>query len=367
MCTSDIRSCLVLFLLGACCLSRHSAQAQSPAGKPLSAGEISQLQVKAQAGNSAAQLDLARAYDDGNGVPQSDQLAAKWYRAAAEQGNATAQTNLGLMFRAGRGVEQDKAEALKWYHKAATQKNPNAMFHLGTAYYNGDGTGIDDVTAYAWFLLAQSFGSESADNAVKRMKEEARDLQPEALERIGDMYQKGDDLPQESGEAVNWYRKAALVGTAPVQFKLASLLLEGKGGTPDYAEVRGLCEKAAKARYSPATYCMGELYAKGLGVERDLPKAAQWFTDAANMGHALSAFRLGEMYWKGEGLKQDRIAAYEFIYMASASDLPQAKQERERLEKELTPKELKKGKTKADEWSRQHHPVVLKGKSEIVN
>ena len=82
---------------------------------------------------------------------------------------------------------------------------------------------------------------------------------------------------------------------------MASLLLEGKGGTPDYAEVRSLCEKAAKARYSPATYCMGELYAKGLGVERDLPKAAQWFTDAANMGHALSALRLGEMYWKGEG------------------------------------------------------------------
>ena len=78
------------------------------------------------------------------------------------------------MFRAGRGVEQDKTEALKWYHKAAKQKNPNAMFHLGTAYYNGDGTGIDDVTAYAWFLLAQSFGSESADDAVKRMKEEAK-------------------------------------------------------------------------------------------------------------------------------------------------------------------------------------------------
>ena len=147
----------------------------------MSAGEISQLQVKAQAGNPDAQLGLAKAYDAGNGVPQSDKQAAKWYRAAAEQGNATAQTNLGLMFRAGRGVEQDKTEALKWYHKAAKQKYSNAMFHLGTAYYNGDGTGIDDVAAYAWFLLAQGLGSQPADDVVKRMKEEEKRLQPEAF------------------------------------------------------------------------------------------------------------------------------------------------------------------------------------------
>jgi uncharacterized protein len=368
MCTSTIRAGLFFLLLGVCCLGWQSvAEAQTTSSNRLSPGEIKQLQAMAQAGNPAAQLDLAKAYDDGNSVPQSNKLAAKWYRAAAEQGDAAAQTNLGLMLRAGRGVEQDKTEALKWYHRAAKQKYPNAMFHLGTAYYNGDGTSIDDVTAYAWFLLAQSFGNQSADDAVKRMKEERRDLQPEAFEKIGDMYQKGDELPQESGEAVNWYRKAADEGAAPVQFKLASLLLEGKAGPPDYVEIRDLCEKAAKSRYSPATYCMGELYRRGLGVERNFSKAALWFTDAANLGHALSALRLGEMYWRGEGLKQDKIAAFAFIYMAAASDVPQAKQERERLEKELTPKELEKGKARAEEWSRRHHPVVLRGRSQIVN
>ena len=54
------------------------------------------------------------------------------------------------------------------------------------------------MVCYALFLLAQSFGSQPADDAVKRMKEEQRDLQPEAFEKIGDMYQKGDGLPQES-------------------------------------------------------------------------------------------------------------------------------------------------------------------------
>lgn len=232
---------------------------------------------------------------------------------------------------------------------------------------NGDGTGIDDVTAYAWFLLGQSFGNQPADGAVKRMSEERSNLQPDALEKVGDMYQKGDELPQSSGEAVTWYRKAAENGAAPIQIKLAGLLLDGQGGTPDYAEVRGLCEKAAKARYSPAAYCMGELYAKGLGVERDPSKAVKWFTEGANSGHALSTLRLGQMYWKGEGLKQDKVAAYEFVYLASMSDVLQAKQEKERLEKELTPKEMEKGKARADDWARQHHPLVLKGKPATVN
>jgi len=364
---SNFALAVILFLAMICLVREGVAQVQSPNSSPSSTVEIDQLQAKAQAGDPTAQLDLGKAYENGHGVPQSDRQAVKWYRAAAEQGNATAQNNLGLMFRIGRGVEQDKAEAVKWYRKAARQENPGAMFNLATSYYNGDGIAIDDVAAYAWFLLAQKFGSQPAADATKRMEEEARTPQSEAFEKIGDMYQKGDDLPQSSTGAVNWYRKAAEDGAAPVQIKLASLLLQGQNATSNYGEVYRLCEKAAGLHFPSGSYCMGQLYEKGLGVERDLPKAAKWFTEAAGMGVGVAALRLGEMYWKGEGLKQDRISAYAFIYLASTSDLPEAAQERERLEKELTPKEVAKGKAKAVEWSRQQRPLVLKGKVPTAN
>jgi TPR repeat protein len=181
------------------------------------------------------------------------------------------------------------------------------------------------------------------------------------------MYQKGDDLPQSSSKAVDWYRKAAEDGEGRAQMKLASLLLQGQSATSNYGEVHRLCEKAASLKFSPGAYCMGQLYEQGLGVERDISKAARWFSEAANMGLAVAAFRVGEMYWKGEGLQQDRISAYEFIYLASTSDLPDARQERERLEKELTHKEIEKGKAKAVEWTRQHQPLVLKGKPPTAN
>lgn len=368
MCKSECVSSAILLLCVICVVQEAVTQVQSLAGKPLSPVEINQLQTNAQSGEATAQLTLGKAYEDGNGVPQSDNQALKWYRAAAEQGNPSAQNDVGLMFRLGHGVEQDKQEAVKWYRKAAKQEYPSALFNLGTAYYNGDGVSIDDVVAYAWFLLAEKFGSPPATDAVRRMmKGAAGTSQSAAFEKIGDMYQKGEDLPRSSSKAVDWYRKASENGGAGAQMKLASLLLQSQDAPSNYGEVHRLCEKAAKMHSSPGAFCMGQLYEQGLGVERDISKAAKWFSDAANMGLAAGALRVGQMYLNGEGFKLDKISAYEFIYIASTADLPQAKRERERLEKELTPNELEKGKAKAVEWTRQHHPFVLKGKPLIVN
>jgi hypothetical protein len=47
--------------------------------------------------------------------------------------------------------------------------------------------------------------------------------------------------------------------------------------------------------------------------------------------------------------------------------LPEARQEKGRLEKELTPKEIQKGKAKVIEWNLQHRPLVLKQQPLSVN
>ena len=41
----------------------------------------------------------------------------------AEQGDAEAQSALGIMYDLGEGVPEDDAEAVKWYRKAAEQGN----------------------------------------------------------------------------------------------------------------------------------------------------------------------------------------------------------------------------------------------------
>ena len=72
-----------------------------------------------------AQFNLGQMYRKGEGVPQDDQTAVKWYRLAAEQGLAKAQFDLGVMYYKGRGVPQDFVYAHMWFNVAASQGHEN--------------------------------------------------------------------------------------------------------------------------------------------------------------------------------------------------------------------------------------------------
>ena len=50
-------------------------------------------------------------------------------RKAADQGDALAQYNLGVAYAAGEGVPEDDREAVKWYRKAADQGLGLAQHH----------------------------------------------------------------------------------------------------------------------------------------------------------------------------------------------------------------------------------------------
>ena len=60
-------------------------------------------------------------YDKGHGVPQSSQLAVRWYRRSAAQGNAQGQFFLGFSYKDGEGVPKDHVLACKWFNLAAAQ------------------------------------------------------------------------------------------------------------------------------------------------------------------------------------------------------------------------------------------------------
>ena len=127
------------------------------------------FQNYAAQGNAAAQSNLGLMYANGEGVPEDDAEAVRWYRLAAEQGNATAQSNLGFMYDNGEGVPEDDAEAVRWFRLAAEQGNATAQFNLGFMYDNGEGVPEDDVTAYAWLNIAAAQGQSSANEGKEQV------------------------------------------------------------------------------------------------------------------------------------------------------------------------------------------------------
>ena len=120
------------------------------------------FRLAAEQGNASAQFNLALMYDKGQGVPQDYAEAVKWYRLAAEQGYALAQLNLGVRYDKGQGVPQDDAEAVKWYRLAAEQGYALAQLNLGVIYAKDQGVPQDYVQAHKWFNLSAAAGNSQA-------------------------------------------------------------------------------------------------------------------------------------------------------------------------------------------------------------
>jgi TPR repeat protein len=148
--------------------------------------------MAADQGHAKAQYNLGLMYGTGEGVSEDDAEAVKWYRLAADQGVAFAQNNLGNMYFNGEGVLKNYAEAVKWYRLAADQGVAAAQYNLGNMYYRGQGVPVNYVTAYAWWNIASASGNESAINNRALIEEkmtsaqiaEAQKLSTKIFDRI---------------------------------------------------------------------------------------------------------------------------------------------------------------------------------------
>jgi len=88
-----------------------------------------------------------------------------------------------------------------------------AQYNLGFMYHNG-GLGVpqDSAEAVRWYRLAADQGHVSAPV------------------HLGFIYANGQGVPQDDAEAVRWYRLAADQGDANAQFNLAAMY--GSGSSP---------------------------------------------------------------------------------------------------------------------------------------
>ena len=62
------------------------------------APDVAGLRGLATEGDGAAQFDIGDRCFNGEGVPQDNGEAVRWYRLAADQGHARAQARLGFMY-----------------------------------------------------------------------------------------------------------------------------------------------------------------------------------------------------------------------------------------------------------------------------
>ena len=83
-----------------------------------------------------AQYYVAMMYLQGQGVGQSYEEAAKWFRKAAEQRIKQAQYQLAELYMSGRGVPKDFEYAYAWYRTGAEHQHVKSIDALPAAREN---------------------------------------------------------------------------------------------------------------------------------------------------------------------------------------------------------------------------------------
>jgi TPR repeat protein len=141
-----------------------SARAALPADlpSPTDASTFTLTLAAANHGDARAEYELGLIYNLGSGVPQSEELARRWYAKAADQGLACAQNNLGVLYRDGIGNKRDPRKAYDYFKQAAEQADVKGEFNLGIAYATGSGVAIDYAAAAGWLSQAAEAGYQKA-------------------------------------------------------------------------------------------------------------------------------------------------------------------------------------------------------------
>ena len=161
---------------------------------------------------------------------------------------------------------------------------------------------------------------------------------PEAQRILGAKYEKGDGVPKDSAEAMKWTRKAAEQGDAGAQFFLSAMLMHDFG---------------RNVPRSPAEAAEGQ--------RRAATEAAKWHRLAAEQGHTDAQFNLGLLLHAGYGGDKDLVEALAWMTVAAILLVGSGKEKEitrvdahiGRYETEMSPEQVARAKTLADEQIRK--------------
>ena len=340
------------------------------------------MREAAIAGWPQAQYELAVFYYSGKGTEADPVEALKWLEKAGKNNHVLAQRFLGALYSNGAHadglitVTPDAKKAASWYLRAAYNDDGPSQAVMGTLYMTGKGIERDNIQAIKWNRLAAAKGESGAqkrlsalysDQRRRSSYEQAIILQREDFAKgdaragynlgriyyyapapylnprqavklfqqtgdkvgssalmMGVAYEEGKGVPQNFGEAVEWYRKAIAQGQHEAYAYLGAAYLDGRGVPASEKEAVFQFQEGADKGDPRSQRRLAVLYTQGKGVPYDYEKALHWSLEAAKGGDVQAMYLAGAMYEKGIGTSRSvedaRRLYQQAVDMASADD-----------------------------------------------
>jgi TPR repeat protein len=146
-----------------------------------------------------------------------------------------------------------------------------------------------------------------------------------ALFRLGALYEGGKGVASvDLAKASELYRKAAAQGSADAQYRLARMLLTGRGIGQDRQAAYGLALDGAKAGHAGAQGLVGEMLIHGDGTLKDQVAGREWLRRAAENGDvvAMETLAMNLRYDNAEASQERYAEAFRWASKAASLDSP---------------------------------------------
>jgi TPR repeat protein len=295
----------------------------------------------AEAGDPEGQYKLACLLLENKGVPQDPSEVKQWLQKSADLGNTKAQLKLALL---NKDSAPDQLEALdrNELEIAAYDGRGEVRMTLATAYEEGRGGSVDLPKAVEGYWRILNLGPD-AD-------------QPRALARLVDLYAQGKVQfaekpaygpkdPEDLGRRLTNAHKT-LISTYAL-FQVGDLFFRGEVVPQDLVIAVDFLKQSALRGDGHAINRLGELWAAGVNGSPDPTEAAKWFRRAAIKGCAAGQLNLAQALQTGTGVAPDPVEAWVWFHLASDQGSKDAQTGLRELEAKLTPKQLESAKLKA--------------------
>jgi TPR repeat protein len=262
--------------------------------------------------NISAYYRLGEIYRQGINIKKDTEKASYYLSLAAKAGHKTAYTELTCLAEQNDLHAQlelghiftDQEKAVYWYQKSAAQGNPeafgdleslayqgnaNAQYALADLFEHGKGIEIGLEDSLHWYSKATQLNHQLSKTRLITLAENGY---TDAQYKLGQLFELGNGVQQDSEESIYWYRRASAWS------HLAKLYEQGNIVQQDYVKSVRCYKKAAKQGDTDAYYSLGNIYEMNWEGGNTL-KAAIYYKNAVNLGDSFAMKRLLSLAEKG--------------------------------------------------------------------
>lgn len=261
--------------------------------------------IKFPEGDAEAQLSLGDLYLEFHDIEKSVALkhAMFWYQSAANQGNSLAFRKIAELYSQGLNGKPNFSKAIRWYKKAADTGHIEVYYKLGKLYFENEfgfsktnkyrnaftyfslAAEQKNVDAYYWMgkLYHGGKGVDSNgkdyDKAIEWYKKAASNDNVTAIRELIKLYSDGHQVEQNYQEVFKWLSKLSESKDVDPEslINLGDMYFNGDGVSRDFKKALEMYKLAAKKCLPIAYRKIGDMYLNGQGVEKDVITANSWY------------------------------------------------------------------------------------------